>query len=179
MHLNKPKLPRFNPAMLPTEYVSAAANVSDDKHPKHYLIPGKVFATREPIAVSAIVGSGVVICLWDSVTGIGGATNFLLPEDFSGEPNLKFGNHANRQLLKDLIALGADASRLQAKIFGGSEPQTTFSSAPETLGERNVRVAMQFLGAERIRLVDQQTGGTNGRKIVFHTDDGCVWVQKL
>ena len=179
MHLKEPKVPRFNPAVLPTEYVSPANDVSDDKHPKHYLIPGKVFATREPAAVSAIVGSGIAVCLWDSAAGIGGAANFLLPEDFGGELNMKFGNNANAQLLKDLISLGADACRIQAKIFGGSEPPTTFSSSFGTLGERNVRIALQFLAAEGIRLIDQQTGGTNGRKIVFHTDDGRVWVQKL
>ena len=179
MYLNKPKLPRFNPAVLPAEYVSAAADISDDKHPKQYLIPGKILVAKEPIAISTIVGSGVSICLWDSVSGIGGAASFLLPEEFGGELNTKFGNNANRQLLHELVALGADPTCIQAKIFGGSEPPTTFSSSYGTLGERNVRVALEFIDAERIRLIDQQTGGTNGRKIVFHTDDGRVWVQKL
>ena len=179
MYISKPKLPRFNPAVLPTEYVSPAADISDDKHPKHYLIPGKVFVTREPAAISTIVGSGIAVCLWDSAAGIGGAANFLLPEDCGAELNTKYGNHAARQLLDELVARSADASHIQAKIFGGSEPPTTFSSSSRTLGERNVQVALQFLDAERIRLIDQQTGGTNGRKIIFHTDDGRVWVQKL
>lgn len=179
MHINKSKLLRFNPAVLPAEYVSPSADIRDDKYPKHYLIPGKVFATKEPTAVSTIVGSGVTVCLWDSTAGVGGVTNFLLPEELENDQNTKFGNNATRQLLQQMVALGADAGRIQAKIFGGSEPPTTFSSSSETLGHRNVRVAWQFLTAEKIRLIDQQTGGTNGRKIIFHTADGSVSVEKL
>ena len=179
MAINKPTLPRFNPAILPMEYIARAADVSDDKHRKHYLIPGRVFVTKEPLAISTIVGSGVSVCLWDPIARIGGVNHFLLPEDSDPEPNTKFGNKANPELLQELLALGADAGRLHAKIFGGSEPPTTFSSSPGTLGDRNVRVALQFLADEGIRLIDRETGGGNARKIIFHSDDGCTWVQKL
>ena len=179
MRTNKPKLLPFNPAVLPSEYISPAGDVVDDKYPRHYLIPGKLFSTKEATAISTIVGSSVSLCLWDSIAGIGGAANFLLPEDFEDDQNTKFGNNASRQLLQQMIALGAEAGRIQAKIFGGSEPETTYSSSSETLGHRNVLSALRFLAAEGIRLVDQQTGGTNGRKIIFHTDNGSVWVQKL
>lgn len=180
MRTNKPKILPFNPAVLPSEYVSPIADIGDDKYPRHYLIPGKTFAAKEPTAVSTIVGSSVSVCLWDSIAGIGGAANFLLPEDFDDDQNTKFGNNATRQLLQQMIELGADPERIQAKIFGGSEPATTFSSSStETLGHRNVLSALRFLAAEKIRLVDQQTGGINGRKIMFQTDNGSVWVQRL
>lgn len=179
MAVNKPSLPRFNPAVLPMEYIARAADTGDENHRKHYLIPGRVFATKEPLAISTIVGSGVSVCLWDPITGIGGANHFLLPEDPDPELNTKFGNKANPQLLRELLALGADASRLQAKIFGGSEPATTFSSSPGTLGDRNVRIAVAFLASEGIRLIDRETGGRNARKIIFHSNNGCTWTQKL
>ena len=179
MYVNKSKLPQFNPAVLPKEYVPVARDNNDEKHPRHYLTPGKLFATREPAAIVSIAGSGVVLCICDSLAGVGGVANFLLPEDIGGEPNAKFGGHASRQLLKEVLALGADPNRLQARIFGGSEPPTTFSSSYESLGQRNVRVAVQFLTTEGIRLVDQQTGGASGRRVIFHTDDGTAWVQKL
>lgn len=179
MRTNKPKLLSFNPAVLPSGYVSPAADIDDDKYPRHYLIPGRTFAAKEPTAISTIVGSSVSVCLWDPITSIGGTANFLLPEDFEDDQNTKFGNNATRQLLQQMVALGADAERIQAKIFGGSEPATTFSSSTETLGHRNVLSALRFIASEKIRLVDQQTGGTNGRKIIFHTDNGSVWVRKL
>ena len=179
MAINKRTLPGFNPAVLPTAYISRAADMSDEKHRKHYLIPGRVFVTKETLAISTIVVSGVSVCLWDPIAGIGGANHFLLPEDSDPELNTKFGNKANSLLLQELLALGADASRLQAKIFGGSEPPTTFSSSPGTLGDRNVRIALEFLASKDIRLRDRETGGGAARKIVFYSDDGCSWVQKL
>jgi len=49
---------RFNPAVLPQEYMPRIADVTDERHSKHYLIPGKVFVSAEPVAVSTIVGTG-------------------------------------------------------------------------------------------------------------------------
>ena len=155
------------------------ADLPGSLYPKHYLIPGKVFVTREATSISTIVGSGIAVCLWDGEAGVGGANNYLLPKDSESESNAKFGNHANRQLLQDMVAFGAHVSRIQAKIFGGSEPPTTFSSSSETLGHRNVKSALQFLSATGIRLIDQQTGGDKGRKIIFHTYDGFVTVETL
>ena len=177
--LNKPKVVPFNPARLPQEYLSDAREDSPPAYPKHYLIPGRVFVATQASAISTIVGSGVSVCLWDSLAGVGGANNFLLPEDSEKEFNPKYGNHANRHLLHEMIAHGADVARIQAKIFGGSEPPTTFSNSSESLGRRNVRSALQFLSAVGIRPIEQQTGGLNGRKVVFHTLDGSVSVETL
>src|SRR6266436_3912280 len=62
---------KFNPAVLPMEYLPRVPYASDDKHTKHYLIPGKIFVTAQPFAISTIVGSSVVLCLWDSVSRFG------------------------------------------------------------------------------------------------------------
>jgi len=179
VHVNKPKVVPFNPARLPQEYLSDAVENFAAAYPKHYLIPGRVFVTNEASAISTIVGSGVSVCLWDAQAGVGGANNFLLPEDSEKELNAKYGNHANRHLLHEMIAHGAEVARIQAKVFGGSEPPTTFSNSSESLGRRNVRSALQFLAAVGIRPVEQQTGGLNGRKVIFHTRDGSVSVETL
>ena len=127
--MNKPKVVPFNPARLPQEYLSDAVENFAAAYPKHYLIPGRVFVTNEASAISTIVGSGVSVCLWDAQAGVGGANNFLLPEDSEKELNAKYGNHANRHLLHEMIAHGAEVARIQAKVFGGSEPPTTFSNS--------------------------------------------------
>jgi hypothetical protein len=49
------KLPKSYPLTLPLEYAPQLAGVTDEKHPKHYLIAGKVFASSEPAAVTTIV----------------------------------------------------------------------------------------------------------------------------
>jgi chemotaxis protein CheD len=176
----KPKTQSFNPAVLPMEYLPRVADASDDKHARHYLIPGKIFAAAQPFAISTIVGSGVALCLWDSDHGIGGANHFILPEGPEDSPNAtRYANVANPALLKRMLDLGAQLNSLEARIFGGSLPAVTFSTGGEYVGDRNVQVVTHFLKMNSIRLVQTEVGGTHGRKLVFHTDDGRAWSDQL
>ena len=177
---SKPKTSSFNPAVLPMEYLPRVLDASDDKHARHYLIPGKIFAAAQPFAISTIVGSGVALCLWDSVHQIGGANHFILPEGPEDGANAtRYANVANPALLKRMLDLGAQLNSLEARIFGGSLPGVTFSSASDCLGDRNVHAVTHFLKMNSIRLVQSVVGGTQGRKLVFHTDDGRAWSDQL
>ena len=175
----KPKTQSFNPAVLPMEYLPRIPYVSDDKHTRHYLIPGKLFAAAQPFAITTIVGSGVCVCLWDSVRGIGGANHIMLaqgPED--NENATRYANVANPMLLKRMLDLGAEINTLEARIFGGSMPKVTFGDKTH-MGELNVQAVTHFLRMNGIRLVENEVGGTRGRKVVFHTDDGRAWSEQL
>src|SRR5579863_1145065 len=175
-----PKSPQFNPAVLPMEFRPRMSYVSDENHTKHYLIPGKVFASAQPFAISTIVGSGVAICLWDSVHRIGGANHFILPEGPEDATNAsRYANVANPALLQRMLDLGAQRNSLEARIFGGSLPAVTFSSGGDCLGDRNVHAVTHFLKMNSIRLVQSEVGGTHGRKLVFQTDDGRAWSDQL
>jgi chemotaxis protein CheD len=176
----KPKTQTFNPAVLPMEYLPRVLDASDDKHARHYLIPGKIFAAAQPFAISTIVGSGIALCLWDSERRIGGANHFILPEGPEDSVNAnRYANVANAALLKRMVDLGAHLNSLEARIFGGSLPAVTFSSGGDCLGERNVHAATHFLKMSGIRLVQSEVGGTKGRKLVFQTDDGRAWSEPL
>ncbi len=176
----KTKPQTFNPAVLPMEYLPRILDASDDKHARHYLIPGKIFAAAQPFAISTIVGSGVSLCLWDSVHAIGGANHFMLPEGPEDGANAsRYANIANPALLRRMLDLGADRKALEARIFGGSLPTVTFGNEGESLGDRNVQVVTHFLRMNDIRLVQSEVGGTRGRKLIFHTDDGRAWSDQL
>ena len=171
MHLRfGQKLPRFNPAVLPQEYMPRMADVADENHPKHYLIPGKIHASADPVAITTIVGTGVTLCLCDPKKKIGGACHFTLPAQ--AEASCK-------ALLEAVVRLGAELHNLEAKVFGGSQPTVTFSNSTDWLGNRNVEAALKFLGERGIRLGETETGGTQGRKLIFQTDNGKAWAQQL
>lgn len=164
------KLTRFNPAILPMEYMPRIADVVDEQHAKHYLIPGKVFASADPFAITTILGSGMALCLCDPQKGIGGASHFNMP----------LGSDAlNEALLQRVLTLGANLEALEAKIFGGSHPQVTFGNSNRWLGDRNVEAALDFLKTRGIRLAEKETGGVRGRKLIYQTDDGCAWAHQL
>src|ERR1700719_3856897 len=163
------KTQSFNPAVLPMEYLPRIMGASDDRHARHYLIPGKIFAAAQPFAISTIVGSGLALCLWDSVHHIGGANHFILPEGPEDAVNAtRYANVANQALLQRMFDLGAQRNSLEARIFGGSLPAVTFSSSGDCVGERNVQVVTHFLKMNSIRLLQSEIGGTRGRKLVFH-----------
>ena len=175
----KPKM-NFNPAVLPMEYRPSIPHVSDDKHTRHYLIPGKIFAAAQPFAISTILGSGVALCLWDSALGIGGANHYMLPEGPEDSENAtRYANVANPALLKRMLQLGAEIKTLEAKIFGGSLANVTFGNEKDHLGDLNVKAVTHFLNMEGIRLVQSDVGGTRGRKLIFNTDDGRAWTERL
>jgi chemotaxis protein CheD len=176
----KPKTPSFDPAVLPMEYLPRVLAAADDTHARHYLIPGKIFAAAQPFAVSTIVGSGVALCLWDSEQRIGGANHFILPEGPEDSVNAgRYASVANPALLKRLLTLGAQHRALEARIFGGSRPAVAFSMGGDCLGDRNVGAVTEFLKLNGIRLLQSEVGGTHGRKLVFHTDDGRAWSEQL
>ncbi len=176
----KTKTQSFNPAVLPMEYLPRVLDASDDKHARHYLIPGKIFAAAQPFAISTIIGSGVALCLWDSENHIGGANHFILPDGPEDSVNAaRYANVANPALLKRMLDLGAQLRSLEARIFGGSLPAVTFSSGGDCVGERNVHTVTHFLKLNSIRIVQSEVGGTQGRKLVFHTDDGKTWSELL
>ena len=177
---SKPKTQSFNPAVLPMEYLPRIQQGFDDKHTRHYLIPGKIFVAAQPFAISTILGSGIAVCLWDSARRIGGANHFMLPDGpEDSDTATRYGNVANPALLQRLLGLGAELKTLEAKIFGGSLPNVSFGSESDHLGERNVHAATNFLSVNGIHVTQSEIGGTRGRKLIFHTDDGRFWTELL
>jgi chemotaxis protein CheD len=170
--------PKFNPAVLPAEFMSGFEPAAKSKEQRHFLYPGQVFATREPIVISTILGSCAAVCLWDRHKKAGGMNHYLLPDGVSeGENRLRYGNSANPELLKQVLALGCEIRNLQAKIFGGS---CAFGANPSTsLGTRNVLLAEDFLRTAGILVVEKDVSGKRGRRLVFQIADGVTTIKNF
>jgi chemotaxis protein CheD len=170
--------PKFNPAVLPAEFMNGFEPAAKSKEPRHFLYPGQVFATREPIVISTILGSCAAVCLWDRRKKAGGMNHYLLPDGVTdGENRLRYGNSANPELLKQVLALGCEIRNLQAKIFGGS---CAFGANPSTsLGTRNVLLAEEFLRSSGIHVVEKEVSGKRGRRLVFQIADGVTIIKNF
>lgn len=168
---------KFNPAVLPAEYMKRFEH-ADAAEPRHFLYPGQVFATRDPITISTILGSCAAICLWDRHKKAGGMNHYLLPEGVNEGPNrLRYGNAANSELLQRVLALGCEVRNLQAKIFGGS---SAFSADPSlSVGSRNVELAEIFLQSAGIPIVERDISGKRGRRLAFHIIDGVTTIRNF
>lgn len=146
-----------------------------------FLHPGHLAVSADRCTITTIVGSCVTVCLFDSVRRAGGANHYVLPIAGAGSlASPRYGDVALAELVRQMLALGCREGDLRAKVFGGASvllPNERIDA--ETLGAKNVRVARQILSERRIPVIAEDVGGHRGRKVVFQTDAGDVWVRKL
>lgn len=88
------------------------------------ILPGEYFATTENTIIVTVLGACVAVCLRDPKARIGGMNHFLLPCDYSPSissisESTRYGVYAMEPLVNQMLKLGADKSRLEAKVFGG------------------------------------------------------------
>jgi len=149
-----------------------------------FLHAGQVYISTEGQFISIILGSCVAVCVWDSTSGIGGATHFLLPIwDGRNASSPRYGDVAVSMLLQRLLEAGADRNQLRAKVFGGgclfdSARQQASHQEPH-LGSRNVEIAMEMLNKARITVVSKVVGANRGQRIRFRTDTGEAAIKVL
>jgi chemotaxis receptor (MCP) glutamine deamidase CheD len=168
---------KFNPAVLPAEVMKNFES-ADASEARHFLYPGQVFATRDAITISTILGSCAAVCLWDRHKRAGGMNHYLLPEGLGEGPNrLRYGNVANPELLKQVLALGCEIRNLQAKIFGGSSAFAVDLS--QSVGSRNVDLAESFLRSAGIPVVEREVSGKHGRRLNFQVVDGVTVIRSF
>jgi chemotaxis protein CheD len=140
-----------------------------------YLLPGQLYASAEPCQIKTILGSCVAICLWDKRRGAGGMNHLR-----EGQPtSLRYANEATRLLLEQLHALGCRPPNLRAKVFGGAALFQQRDRYSASLGSQNVEAALALMKSGGIPVVAQETGGAQGRKVLFNTDDGVAWSQRI
>ena len=140
-----------------------------------YLHPGQIYAASHAALVSTVLGSCVAVCLWDPIARIGGMNHFLLP---TGK-GPRYANEAMPQLIEEMTSRGAFVARIVAKVFGGACVIPGFSGSRRAIGSQNTDAALQFLTAHSIPLRANQTGGSRGRKLLFHTGTGQAYVKEI
>lgn len=145
----------------------------------HFLYPGMVFAKSGDFCITTVLGSCVSVCLWDCVLRVGGMNHYLLPFwNGEGLQTPKFGNVSIPALVEKMLSLGSKKGNLCAKVFGGANILES-SSGLLKVGERNIQLADKALDDSRILVACRDVGGTQGRKLLFRTATGEVFVKKL
>ena len=133
--------------------------------------------------ISYGLGSCVGIALFDSVTKVGGLAHIMLPDSTqarSAENIAKFADTALPAMLNEIIKLGANKSRITAKIAGGAQ-MFTFTNATDIMrvGERNAEAVRLMLKKLEVRLLAEDTGGNYGRTVELKLDTGSFRVKTI
>ena len=122
------------------------------------------------------LGSCVGIAVRDPVTKIGGLAHVMLPDSTAIRINTnipKFADTGIEELVRQVVAKGANRSRLVAKIAGGAQ-MFAFSAKNDMVrvGERNVAASKQKLAQLKIPILAEDTGKNYGRTVIFYPETG-------
>ena len=144
-----------------------------------FLQPGHLVIAAEPMQVTTILGSCVSVCMFDTTKRIGGINHFMLP--FAGgrtTSSPRFGDVAMNELLNGIRNAGARLPFIQARVFGGASMFHELKTSA-SLGEKNVELALDFLARFGINVIEIDTGGNRGRKLLYRTDEGTVCLKSI
>lgn len=146
---------------------------------RHEIIAGEYHASREPLEICTVLGSCVGACLFDPVAEIGGMTHFMLPfHATDATVSARYGIHAMELLINEIMKLGGDRRRLQAKVFGGANVLRCGGKSMD-VGQRNVAFIRRFLQTEKIPIVAERLGGESPMRVHFSTHTGKALVKVL
>lgn len=156
--------------------------------PELNLQPGQLHLARRPMVLQTILGSCVGVTFWSPRLGAGALCHGVLPRcprRWSPAAGILDGHRyvdfSIRCLAQKFDALGAHRKELQVKLFGGADvlPTSDARKAKPTVGALNRETALEVLEEEGFTILAYDLGGTQGRKIYFHTGTGEVRVYRL
>ncbi|RDI70769.1 chemotaxis protein CheD [Halopelagius longus] len=122
--------------------------------------------TGETTLVTSGLGSCVGIAVFDAQQSVGGLAHAMLPTADGDENDAKYVDTAVPALVGAMEKEGAVPGNLRAKLAGGAT-MFEFTSAEESIGDRNVVAARDTLDSLDIPLVAEDVGGDYGRSLQF------------
>lgn len=138
---------------------------------------------RSPeILLTAGLGSCIGICIHDPFLKVGGMAHIMLPtvNGSIGGNLAKYADTALELLIKEIAGMGANKSRLRAKIAGGAQ-MFSFPGKPPVLkiGDRNAEAVKGELKRNGIPLLVADVGGSFGRTIHFDVGTGELRIRTI
>ena len=129
------------------------------------------------------LGSCIGIALYDPVVKIGGLAHIMLPDSRQMRNNsniAKFADTGIEELVKRMIAAGANRRRLVAKIAGGAKMfEVSGLSTIGNVGERNAQASKAKLKQMGIPLLAEDTGSNYGRTVELYPSTGEFYIKAV
>lgn len=129
------------------------------------------------------LGSCIGVALYDPVSKVSGLLHCMLPDStqIRNNSNLaKFADTGIDELIRQMQSLGANKSRLVAKLAGGAQ-MFAMTSANDSLrvGERNAEAARKKLKELNIRILSEDCGLNYGRTVEFYSETGNYVIKSV
>jgi chemotaxis protein CheD len=149
-----------------------------------FLKPGEMVVSAEPLVVTTLLGSCVAVTMFSHRLRLGAICHALLPscrreQSCSQQESGKYVECAIAHMMAQLSHRGVLNSEIEAKLFGGSDMFETIDGSRLSVGRQNLEKALSVLEQASVKVLTQDLGGPRGRKIIFHTSTGEVFLKRL
>ena len=147
-----------------------------------YLVVGEGDVFPRPTRVDTVLGSCVAVTFHSRRHSVGGTFHALLPHwrmyesELPRERIFRYVDSAVDTLCDAMVGQGCNPRELECKIFGGAQ---TMCTGEMCAGRHNVQAAFLAMAARRLRVVATDVGGDRGRKLVFFSHTGEVYVRRI
>ena len=156
------------------------------KLPKVFLQTGDCFFGVQPTLVTTVLGSCLGVTIHAPEKGIGTICHAFLPDSSESrgghEPQIcRYVDTALLNMLESLDKIGIPRRDLVIKMFGGASGIAVqgMKRTSYDIGRRNIDMARKLLRFARLEVKREDVGGSRGRKLMFNTYTGEVWLKKL
>lgn len=144
-----------------------------------YLRPGEIYLAENPTVITTVLGSCISITMHARKIRAGAICHALLPEGESSSGLYRYVDSSILNMIRMMGAFGVSRTALEVKMFGGADMLSANNNSGVKIGTRNIQVAREVLAAEGLTLAKEDVGGVLGRKILFHSHTGDVWLKRL
>ncbi|MGD9947294.1 MAG: chemotaxis protein CheD [Desulfobulbus sp.] len=145
-----------------------------------YLNPAEIVIAEGPATVTTVLGSCVSVTLFYPKSRQGTICHAVLPSGSEREPG-KYVDQAVLYMVHFFREKQVSLSELVAKVFGGADmfPQMRGIRDNGTIGAQNIQAALNTLEQVGIPPAVVEVSGQQGRKLVFFSDTGDVYIKRV
>lgn len=156
-------------------------NPCHTKLPIIHLKPAEVYVGKKPAIVVTTLGSCISVIFFNRRHRIGAICHALLPSGNDLENKFKFVDSSIFWMLDRFNSVRIKPTQLQIKLFGGSDMFEDYSddSSTATVGQQNIRKALEIFKARDLKLTSSNVGGTWARKIFFFPHTGKILLKRI
>jgi len=151
-------------------------------HEMAFLNVAQGFLFRRPTMAHTVLGSCVSVTFFAPRHGVAAIFHALLPkaseyrlQDADYAP-FKFVDTAIDTIISRLTRRGVALHDIECKVFGGA---SALFVEEMSVGRRNVEMAFATLAEHGLRVAASNVGGERGRKIIFSSSTGEIFVRML
>ncbi len=171
-----------------TEKIQAAEKTQDETRLSVYLRTGEMYFSTIPTTVTTVLGSCVSITMFDKVLRVGAICHAFLPEcekqsncHNNCQEKFRFVDCSVHHMIEQFMKNKRKTADIEIKLFGGSSIMSAKSghACGMSTGNQNIQAAIKAIKLKGLRLDTYDIGGKLGRKIIFNSDTGEVFLKRV